>query len=222
MWQTPRQMRLMNLLLFLPQHVLCFVQNLLAKMLIVELWHWKARNGPQKWKCLRTKIYQNVNASKMFKGAIHNADTVLSFGDVSHHNQNLKDLNTSQENPSCSSKDDRHKGGEVSTEAKLLPVRKKTFLTLSFLIPASWNFVAVFCSISSEFELRATLAPSLANSRAVASPIPLLAPVKREKTAMRRNAKQPPQTNHQKLSVHSGPWKQLQRSGDHLLFALLT
>ena len=34
--------------------------------------------------------YQNINAAKVLQGPIHNADTILLFGDVSHHNVNLK------------------------------------------------------------------------------------------------------------------------------------
>ncbi len=34
-------------------------------------------------------IYQNINSSKVLQGAIHDADTILLFGNVSHHNENL-------------------------------------------------------------------------------------------------------------------------------------
>ncbi len=37
------------------------------------------------------KAYQNVNAAKVLQGAIHDADTVFLFGDVSHHHENLKE-----------------------------------------------------------------------------------------------------------------------------------
>ena len=40
---------------------------------------------------LKVDLYQNVNASKVFQGAIHNADTVLLLSDVPHCYKNLKE-----------------------------------------------------------------------------------------------------------------------------------